>query len=69
MSYTVVEMQNGVIGSNVYGPYSNYNEAESKYHYVLSVAAVSTVRKHGAAILNENCFCVKSECFEHEEAA
>lgn len=68
MKYTVIEMQNGVVGANVW-TYDNLPDAESKYHSVLAVAAKSAVNKHGAAILNENCYCVKSECYEHEEVS
>lgn len=67
MKFTVIEMQNGVVGGNVW-TYDTLPEAEAEYHSVLAVAAVSSVYKHGAAILNEYCFCVKHECYDRTPA-
>ena len=66
MKFTVIEMQNGVVGSNVW-TYDNINDAEAKYHSILAVAATSSVEIHAAAILNETGFCVKHECYDHRE--
>lgn len=63
--FTVIEMQNGVVGGNVW-TYDNINDAESKYHSVLAYAAKSTVSVHSAALLNENGFCMKHESYRHE---
>ena len=62
--FTVVEIQNGVVGGNVW-TYTSENEAFSKYFLVLSSAAVSAVAKHAAAILREDGALVASQCFEH----
>ena len=64
MKFTVIEMQNGTVGSNVW-TYDNLNDAESKYHSVLAVAATSSVEVHSAALLNETGFCVKHESYDH----
>ena len=64
MKYTVIEMQNGVVGANVW-TYDTINAAEAKYHTVLSVAAVSAVEVHSAALLNESGLCVKHESYKH----
>lgn len=66
MKYTVIEMQNGVVGANVW-TFDEINQAEAKYHAVLSVAAVSAVKTHAAAILNETGFLVRSQCYTHDE--
>lgn len=64
MKYTVIEMQNGIVGENVW-TYNDINEAESKYHSVLAVAAVSNVPIHAAVILNETGFSVRYQCYTH----
>lgn len=64
MKYTVIEMQNGVVGANVW-TYDTINAAENKYHTVLAAAAVSAVEVHSAALLNESGLCVKHESYKH----
>ena len=66
MKFTVIEMQNGVVGANVW-TYDNINDAEAKYHAVLAVAATSSVGIHSAVILNETGYCVKHESYDHRE--
>ena len=68
MKYTVIEMQNGVVGANVW-TFDDINQAEAKYHAVLAVAAVSSVATHAAVILNEAGFQVRSQCYTHEVTA
>ena len=65
MKYTVVEIQNGIVGANVW-TYDTQAEAESKYHSVLSVAAVSSVTCHAVTLLSEEGFAVAYECYKHE---
>lgn len=65
MKFTVVELQNGIVGANVW-TYNTREEAESKYHSVLSVAAVSSVEVHSAALLNEEGFELSYQCYKHE---
>ena len=64
MKYTVIEIQNGVVGQNVW-TYNNINDAEAKYHLVLSVAATSSVEVHAAVLLNETGYCIKHESYSH----
>lgn len=42
------------------------NEAEAKYHQILSVAAVSSVYKHGAIILDEEDFPIMYKAYTHD---
>jgi hypothetical protein len=42
------------------------NDAESKYHNILSYAAVSTLPKHGAIILSDDCVPVLYKSYTHE---
>ena len=56
MKYIVLEMQTnseGVVSPIVY-QFDTRNEAEAKYHYILSFAAVTTLPVHSAAILTNN---------------
>ena len=62
--FIVIEMQNGVVGNNVW-TYGSRDAAFSKYHSVLSVAAVSSVECHACVILYENGQIVESQYFEH----
>lgn len=64
MKFTVIEIQNGVVGQNVW-TYDNINEAESKYHSALSLAAVSSVEVHAVALLNATGLCLKHEHYAH----
>lgn len=40
-------------------------QAESKYHQILSAAAVSNVLKHGAVMLTDEGERLKNECYIH----
>lgn len=65
MKYTVVEIQNGIVGANVW-TYDAQEQAEAKYHSVLSVAAVSSVAVHTAMLVTEEGFTVAYQCYKHE---
>lgn len=41
-------------------------KAESKYHEILSSAAVSQTKKHSAIILSEESFPLLRKCYKHE---
>ncbi len=66
--YTVLEMQKldentlAILPANTY---NTRNEAESKYYAILSAAAVSTVWKHSAIMLNEDGTPLKYDCYIH----
>lgn len=64
MKFTAIEIQNGIVGSNVW-TYDNQNEAESKYHSVLSVAATSSVACHAAILVSEEGFPLAHACYKH----
>ena len=64
MKYTVIEMQNGVIGSNVW-QFETREEAESKFYAVLSVAAVSSVAVHTVMIVTDEGFSLDCKCYKH----
>lgn len=66
MKFTVLELQNGVAGSNCW-TYDTLPEAEAKYHATLAVAATSSVRVHAAVIINEAGFLVRSQAYTHPE--
>ena len=69
--YIVIELQTTGDSVAIVTPvtYSDPKEAESKYHAVLSAAAVSSVEKHACVILTEEGFLVDSKCYVHEEQA
>ena len=66
MRYIVMEIQtsNGT-PATIVTSYSDINEAKSKYHSILSAAAVSNVECHAAVILNQTGYEITSEFFEH----
>lgn len=63
--FTVIEIQNGIVGGNVWA-YENRNDAYAKFYAVLSVAAVSGVAVHSAAIFNELGEHIDSKYFVHQ---
>ena len=65
MKHLVIEiqtLQDGQIGSIV-NAYDTQAEAESKYHSVLSAAAISKIPAHGAIILDSNCTPKDWKCY------
>ena len=65
MVYYVLELQtNETGGANIF-VFTDRNQAEQKYHQVLTYASVSEVRKHGAVLMNEDGFILKSETYNH----
>ena len=67
--YIVLEIQknaNGQVGTLVTS-YEDRNQAEQKYHLVLSSAAVSDLPVHSAMILTESTMVLKQECYRHNE--
>lgn len=64
--YIVMEIQkNGEVISTLVTTYSTKNEAEQKYHQILSAAAVSSVDIHSAVMLTETGERLKSESYNH----
>lgn len=65
--YIVIELQtnaDGTVGNLVY-QYASRDEAESKFHYILAAAAVSTLPVHAAVMLTNAGTMVKSEYYRH----
>ena len=66
--YIVIEVQTNEEGkaSTIVTSYDNPAQAESKYHTILAAAAVSTVPKHGAVILQDDCTPVMWYSYDHK---
>jgi len=66
--FIVVELQKNADGTlgNIVTPYETLNEADSKFHQILSYAALSDVPIHSACILSERGKMIKNESYEHK---
>ena len=65
--YIVIELQtNGNTTANVVTSHATRNEAEQKYHLVLSAAAVSNVEIHAAVMLTADGMVINSQAYHHE---
>lgn len=68
--FVVIELQkNGDTMAHLVSQHNTLQEAESKFHQVLAAAAVSTVEKHSAVLIEDNGAVLRTECYTHEEAA
>ena len=65
--YIVLEIQSSDIVSTIVNSYADRNQAESKYHQILTAAALSDVPKHSAVLLADNGVCIKNESYFHIE--
>lgn len=66
MKYVIVELQDMESQvANLVTAYESVNQAEQKYHQVLSAAAVSQVPVHSAIMLNSEGQYIKSEAYDH----
>ena len=66
MKYLVIELQtteNSV--ANIVTTHDTINQAESKFHQILTAAAVSAVPAHSAVILTDEGHMLKQECYKH----
>ena len=70
MKYLVIEIQNtnGNV-AHLFDAFDDRNQAESKYHHVLSAAAVSAVPVHTAMLCTDDGFTLESKCYKHEAPA
>ena len=67
--YLVIELQkNGNSVSNIVTTHSTLQEAESKYHLILSSAAISNVEVHSALMIRDNGQPLRNESFSHQIA-
>ena len=67
MKYIVIELQTAQDGTvaNIVTSHDTRNAAESKYHQVLSAAAISQVSKHAAVLMGSDGGFIAAECYEH----
>ena len=67
MKYIVIELQTAQDGTvaNIVTSHDERNVAESKYHQVLSAAAVSQLPKHAAVLMSSDGGFIAAECYEH----
>lgn len=67
MTYLVIELQTtNNITSHLAWSYDSIEQAESKYHAVLSAAAISSIPIHAAVILNQEGNTIRSWFYEHK---
>lgn len=67
MSYLVVELQtysDGTVG-HIEWSFDNQAEAESRFHAVLSAAAISEVPVHACSLLSSDGRLLNRGCYEH----
>ena len=71
MIYLVIEIQKDFSGEIAYvvTKHTTLSDAESKYHSVLSYAAISNLASHSATLLTDNGFALKREFYEHTPPA
>ena len=65
--YLVIEIQtyqDGTVG-NIVTQHGDFNEAQSKYHAVLSAAAVSQIPCHAAVIMSNEGVVYEDRFFKH----
>ena len=67
--YIVVEIQTSTTVSTIVNSYEDRNQAESKYHQILTAAALSSVPKHSAVLMNDVGQTIKNETYIHEVTA
>lgn len=64
--YIVIEIQTSTTVATLVNAYEDRNQAESKYHQILTAAALSSVPKHSAVLMNDEGQTIKSETYIHE---
>lgn len=68
MGYYVIECQNdGNTGSAIPLWYEDESAAESKYHQILSVAAVSSVPLHGAILMEDTFHTFERQVYDRTQ--
>lgn len=69
MKYLVIEIQtnaDGTVANLVYA-YDDRNEAESKYHAVLSAAAISALPMHTCVLFQSDGILLARQSYVHEQ--
>ena len=64
--YIVIEIQTSTTVATLVNSYEDRNQAESKYHQILTAAALSSVPKHSAVLMNDIGQVLKNETYIHE---
>ena len=64
--YIVLEIQTSTTVATLVNSYEDRNQAESKYHQILTAAALSSVPKHSAVLMNDVGQTIKNETYIHE---
>lgn len=64
--YIVVEIQTSNTVATLVNAYEDRNQAESKYHQILTAAALSSVPKHSAVLMNDVGQVIKQDSYIHE---
>ena len=63
--FSVIEMQNGIIGSNAW-TYDNRADAEVKLYQVLSEVVKSPISVHTVMLVNSEGIIFDVKCYHHE---
>ena len=71
MKYLVIEVQTDANGkvSNLVFSYDSQLEAESKFHAVLSAAAISALPMHTCDLIQADGILLARQSYAHEQAA
>lgn len=64
--YIVIEMQNGIVGSNAW-TYDTRADAEVKEYLVLSEVVKSPVATHTVMLMTDEGFVLDTKCYHHAE--
>ena len=64
--YIVIEIQTSNTVATLVNSYEDRNQAESKYHQILSAAALSSVPKHSAVLMDDVGETIKMDSYIHE---
>lgn len=63
--YIVVEMQNGIVGTNAW-TYDTRADAEVKEYQVLSEVVKSPVATHTVMLMTDEGFVLDVKCYKHD---
>lgn len=63
--YIVIEMQNGVVGTNAWA-YDTREDAEVKEYQVLAEVVKSPVATHTVMLMTDEGFVLDTKCYKHD---
>lgn len=63
--YIVIEMQNGIVGTNAW-TYDSRDDAEVKMYQVLSEVVKSPVAVHTVMLVTDEGFVLETRCYKHD---